>query len=145
MDRVHWADVNTSTAERIFGKPDIREYADSERREDAWVYLGGEPKTTRLSLIFNAHTGTLLSANWFFRATDSEANLESLAKRYSHLKFDLEHPYENGDVRGPKMLFYSSKDGGVEIAVYKRSKVVSSLSWEIAPSLAPEKRKPTSH
>jgi hypothetical protein len=145
INKINWTEINQDNAVKYFGKPDIKEHADSLKKEVAWVYLGGTPRTTRLALIFNANLGTLISANWFFRSTDKESTLESLEKNYPQLSFDLKSPIVRDDLRGPEILIYPSKNGGPLLAIYKRSNMFSSLSWELSSQARQEKRKPTSH
>lgn len=144
VDKVNLAEVTNSNAEQKFGKPTLKDYLDKDHLEEGWLYVDGNPATTRLSLIFSASTGKLISAHWFINEMDPEANFDAVRKRYPHVSFDLKNPSKKEGLYGPT-LFFNSQNSPMKVAIDEKSNLVNSLSWRLAPSLIPDKRKPTSH
>ncbi|WP_415062992.1 hypothetical protein [Bdellovibrio sp.] len=144
IDSLNLMNLNTVTAKKELGAPDIKDYTDSSHQEETWLYLAGEPTTTRLSLIFNAATGNIISAHWFMDDREPESELNRLIKRYPKASFDIKNPTKKESIYGPS-LFYQSSTTPLTIIVDERTNSVSAMSWTANPSLTPSGRKPTSH
>lgn len=144
VEKTDWKTINRLNAVEVFGNPKLRSQIDNEKKE-AWIYGRETAHSPHLALIFEIKTDALITANWFFNSSEPEVNLTNLVKRYPRQKFDLENPVESDGLNQPKMLFYPSKQGEIEIAVFKQSGHVSSLSWQTASNIQLKKRKPSSH
>ncbi len=144
VEKTDWKTINRLNAVAAFGNPKLRSQIDDEKKE-AWIYGRETAHSPHLALIFDIKTDALITANWFFNSSEPEVNLTNLVKRYPQQNFDLENPVESEGLNKPKMLFYSSRQGELEIAVFKQSGHVSSLSWQTASNIQLKKRKPSSH
>ncbi|UXR65839.1 hypothetical protein EZJ49_06205 [Bdellovibrio bacteriovorus] len=143
VEKIEWSKMSQPVLLKQIGSPDKKAMIGPQGEEEVWIYLGGEPRSTRLSVIFNAKTSQLLSANWFFRSNDPGTELKDIFNRYNQYEFTLE-PEESYSTS--RMQFYKSKNGDLELAVNKKSGDVNSISWEVVPEAASSsKRKPTSH
>lgn len=145
IEKTNWHLITTKNAEGFFGVPDIKEAIPNSQYEEVWIYLDGNPQSTKLSLIFLTNSGALQSANWFFRQNEKPVSLEYLMNRYGKRAYQEQNVKKQETTPSPKMKFYSHNGNGPEIAVYTKSGLVSSLSWEVNPSPAQTKRSPTSH
>lgn len=143
LDDINWQSINKSNADQVFGKPDMKSFVSDEKNEEVWIYLGGNPKNTKLSLIFTESTGMLQSANWFFRQSDDQAKLSTLMSHYGESNYKKSVSGEAP--KAPKLDIYKHQKSGPDILVFSKSGIASSLSWEITASTSTLKRSPTSH
>lgn len=144
VEKIDFANLSIENAVQKIGTPTLKDFIDSNKSEEGWIYLDGQPATTRLSLVFNTSSGKLVSAHWFLNENDPEARLSALLERFPGAAIDLHAPIKKDGPDGPT-LFYSSKNSPLRVAVDQKSNLVSSISWRLAPSAIPDKRRPTSH
>lgn len=124
--KIKWSEINLSNAKDKIGTPDISEAVGNNQNEIVWIYLGGTPLSSRLTLLFNKVDGHILNATWFFRSYDKKADTKYLAKKY---QFDLTQPRENPQFFGVRKDYYTNPSKSMEMTVVKKDNFVESISW----------------
>ena len=127
-ENIKWDDINIANAKEKIGAPDIVEEVGKTKSEIVWIYTGGRPPSSRLTLLFNKENGRLLNATWFFRSYDQNSDLKFLSSKN---EFDLQNPKPNPDFFGVKKNYYTSKSKNMEMAVYSKDQFVEYISWVI--------------
>ena len=125
------AHPGSSTAEdlkKTFGEPDIIKNVEQTGQE-AWLYLEGPHRATRLSFLFA--TGTLTTANWFVSDSDSDCNLASAKEHFPAAHFQTHsRPWTNPHY-APAEDIYSDDKTGVGIVYSTSQQKVRSIYWNI--------------
>lgn len=125
-ENIKWADITVLNAKDIIGIPDVTEDFGKTKNETVWIYTGGKPPSSRLTLLFNKIGGRLLTATWFFRSYDKHSDLKFISDKY---QFDLHKPRSSSDFFSIKKNYYTSSSKNMELTVDLKHNSVESMSW----------------
>lgn len=139
IDHLRFGNATRDEIRSQFGAPDLDRPLPSDTSRVIWIYFQEGIRATRASLIFNAQSGTLESADWFIAPSEKENSLKVAKARYPDAKFVHKHSsWKVADIFEEREYF-EDRNLGVTLYFESGQKYVHSIARQkptSSPALA---------
>ena len=121
--------TSQTEASGVFGDPDMKVSPSELGGREAWLYLEGKYRATRLSLIFSRPTGVLDAVNWYVNEEDPESDLENAKARLNSGELTKRNADWGATDSAPNETYYFDKKKPLKIVYANTRKKVSAIVW----------------